>query len=398
MKVEERFLKYIAIDTMSSETSNTFPTTKTQLEFGDVLVKDLKDIGVSDAKKDKDGYVYGHVNIGKEKTIGLIAHMDTAPALVGGIKKPQIVKNYDGKIIKLNDKYVLDPKKFLSLNEVVGDDLIVTDGEHLLGGDDKAGVAIIFAFAEYLINHKEEFNFNLAICFTPDEEVGLGASRFSVKEMKADVGFTLDGESCYRASYENFNAASCVVEITGVGVHPGSAKDIMVNAALLGVEYASKLPKDMIPGKTAGYDGFIHLCYFNGDVENAKLEYILRDHDVDLLEKKKEMMQKAADEIKKSYPSSTIKVTIKDSYKNMRYYFLKDPTAINIINKAYLASNMKLSYEPIRGGTDGATITYMGLPCPNLGTGDFNPHGRFEFVSINMMYKMIEMLKNMFKE
>lgn len=166
MKVEERFLKYIAVDTMSSETSNTFPTTKTQLEFGDVLVKDLKDIGVSDAKKDKDGYVYGHVNIGKEKTIGLIAHMDTAPALVGGIKKPQIVKNYDGKIIKLNDKYVLDPKKFLSLNEVVGDDLIVTDGEHLLGGDDKAGVAIIFAFAEYLINHKDEFNFNLAICFT----------------------------------------------------------------------------------------------------------------------------------------------------------------------------------------------------------------------------------------
>ncbi len=398
MTLEERFRKYISYETMSSETSTTYPSTSSQLAFGDILVKDLKEIGVENAYKDEFGLVYGFIDGGKEKTICLVAHMDTSPALIGGIKNPQKVENYKGGDIVLNEKYTLSPEVFPFMNDLIGEDLLVTDGEHLLGGDDKAGVAIIFEIAKYYISHKDEFTFNLSICFTPDEEVGGGWKHFDVSKAKADFGFTLDGESIYEANHENFNAASATITIKGVGVHPGSAKDVMENAASIACEYQELMPKNEVPEKTDGYQGFIHLCSISGDVENAKLEYIIRDHDVSLLEKKKSLMKKAAEDLQKIHVKAEIIIEINDDYKNMAYYFREHPEGIELINKAYLASKTKLAHTPIRGGTDGAMITYMGLPCPNLGTGDFNPHGRFEFVSLTQMYKMVEIVKQLLKE
>ncbi len=398
MTLEERFRKYISYETMSSETSTTYPSTSSQLAFGDILVKDLKEIGVENAYKDEFGLVYGFIDGGKKKTICLVAHMDTSPALIGGIKNPQKVENYKGGDIVLNEKYTLSPEVFPFMNDLIGEDLLVTDGEHLLGGDDKAGVAIIFEVAKYYISHKDEFTFNLSICFTPDEEVGGGWKHFDVSKAKADFGFTLDGESIYEANHENFNAASATITIKGVGVHPGSAKDVMENAASIACEYQELMPKNEVPEKTDGYQGFIHLCSISGDVENAKLEYIIRDHDVSLLEKKKSLMKKAAEDLQKIHVKAEISIEINDDYKNMAYYFREHPEGIELINKAYLASKTKLAHTPIRGGTDGAMITYMGLPCPNLGTGDFNPHGRFEFVSLTQMYKMVEIVKQLLKE
>lgn len=397
MTILERFKKYIAIDTVSDENSNTYPSTSTQLAFGDVLLNDLKELGIEGSFKDEHGLVYAHIDNKKEKTIGLIAHMDTAPTIEGGIKNPRLIKNYAGDEIILDDTYKMSPEEFPVLKTVIGEDLLVTDGKHLLGGDDKAGVAIIFEFAKYYLAHKDEFNYNLAIAFTCDEEIGRGASRFDVKKMNADIAYTLDGESIYEASFENFNAASAKVVIEGVGVHPGNAKDIMINAVLLAMEFNALLPKDMIPSKTEDYEGFIHLDEMKGDVEKVEMHYILRDHDALLLKDKKEMLIKAKDKILTKYPKAKINLDIYDEYKNMRDYFIKDMSAISLINKAYLNLKLPIKYSPIRGGTDGATITYMGLPCPNLGTGDFNPHGRFEFVSVTQMEKMVEILKELFK-
>lgn len=396
MDLVERFKKYIAFDTMSSETSGLHPSSHSQLEFGDMLIDDLSKCGVN-ALKDEHGYIYLKIENGKEKTIGLIAHMDTAPTIAGGCKNTKIIKNYDGKPIVLNEKYTMSPLDFPILNTVKGEDLIVTDGEHLLGGDDKAGLTIIFEFVLYYLKHKDEFNYNLAVCFTPDEEIGEGPLFFDNKKMKADIAFTLDGESIYEANFENFNASIAKVYIKGVGVHPGNAKNVMVNAASIGTEFVSYLPKDMVPEKTEGKEGFIHLCEFKGDVEECYLEFILRDHDSNLLQKQKDLLKDVKEKIEKEHPKVNIELQIKDQYKNMFDYFVKDDRAIRMINNAYLNKRIRLSYLPIRGGTDGATITYMGLPCPNLGDGDFNPHGRYEFVSITQMYMMVEIIKEIFK-
>ena len=397
MDILERFKKYIAFDTISDDYSDTYPSTSTQLLFGDMMVNDLREIGVTDAFKDEFGLVYGHVNANKEKTIGLIAHMDTSPSLEGGIKNPKSILNYDGKDIVLNEKYTMKVEDFPFLPSLKGDELLVTDGEHLLGADDKAGIAIIFEFAKYFINHIDEFNYNLAICFTPDEEVGAGWKKFDVKKINADLAFTLDGGSIFEANHENFNAASAVVKISGVGVHPGSAKNIMENAATIACEIQNLLPKDEVPEKTEGYEGFIHLTNMSGDIENATLEYIIRDHNIDLLEKKKETLKSACEKVNKNHAKATINCKIEDQYKNMAYYFREHPEAIELINKAYLRAGVKLVHEPIRGGTDGAMITYMGLPCPNLGVGGYNCHGRYEFASITQMKKMVEILKELLK-
>lgn len=397
MTLLERFKKYISYDTMSDPNSETYPSTNSQIEFGKILLKDLQELGVNDSYQDEYGIIYGKINNDKEKTIGLIAHMDTAPTISGEIHNPRLIEKYDGSKIVLNEKYSMSDEDFPVLKTVIGEDLLVTDGEHLLGGDDKAGIAIIFEFTKYYIAHKDEFAFNLAIAFTPDEEIGQGALYFEPSKMRADIAYTLDGGSIYEASFENFNAASAEVTIEGVGVHPGSAKDLMINSVLLAMEFNSLLPQDMIPSKTSGYQGFIHLDEIKGDVEKTKLFYILRDHELPLLEEKKEMLLNARKEILSKYPKAKVDVLIKDEYRNMRDYFIKDMTAITMINKAYLNSSTKIHYEPIRGGTDGATITYKGLPCPNLGVGDFNPHGRFEFVSVTQMYKMVEILKELFK-
>ena len=397
MTLVERFKKYIAFDTVSDESSLTYPSTKSQVEFAKILVDDLKKLGVKDAYKDEHSIVYAFIDNKKEKTIGLISHMDTAPTIEGGIKNPRLIEKYNGEDIELNLAYKMTVKDFPVLKTVIGEDLLVTDGEHLLGGDDKAGIAIIFEFLTYYLKHKEEFNYNLAIAFTADEEIGRGASKFDVKKMKADIAYTLDGESIYEANFENFNAASAKVKIEGVGVHPGNAKDIMINAVLLGIEFNNLLPKDMIPSKTEDHEGFIHLDEFKGDVEVTTLSYILRDHDKALLEDKKEMLKKAKEKILAKYPKAKIDLELHDEYRNMRDYFINHMEAIELINKAYINSRLPIRYTPIRGGTDGATITYMGLPCPNLGTGDFNPHGRFEFVSVTQMTKMVDVLKELFK-
>ena len=397
MTLVERFKKYIAFDTVSDESSLTYPSTKSQVEFAEILVDDLKKLGVKDAYKDEHSIVYAFIDNKKEKTIGLISHMDTAPTIEGGIKNPRLIEKYNGEDIELNSTYKMKVEDFPVLKTVIGEDLLVTDGEHLLGGDDKAGIAIIFEFLTYYLKHKEEFNYNLAIAFTADEEIGRGASKFDVKKMKADIAYTLDGESIYEANFENFNAASAKVKIEGVGVHPGNAKDIMINAVLLGIEFNNLLPKDMIPSKTEDHEGFIHLDEFKGDVEVATLSYILRDHDKALLEDKKEMLKKAKENILAKYPKAKIDLELHDEYRNMRDYFINHMEAIELINKAYINSRLPIRYTPIRGGTDGATITYMGLPCPNLGTGDFNPHGRFEFVSLTQMAKMVDILKELFK-
>ena len=397
MTLVERFKKYIAFDTVSDESSLTYPSTKSQVEFAEILVDDLKKLGVKDAYKDEHSIVYAFIDNKKEKTIGLISHMDTAPTIEGGIKNPRLIEKYNGEDIELNLAYKMKVEDFPVLKTVIGEDLLVTDGEHLLGGDDKAGIAIIFEFLTYYLKHKEEFNYNLAIAFTADEEIGRGASKFDVKKMKADIAYTLDGESIYEANFENFNAASAKVKIEGVGVHPGNAKDIMINAVLLGIEFNNLLPKDMIPSKTEDHEGFIHLDEFKGDVEAATLSYILRDHDKALLEDKKEMLKKAKEKILAKYPKAKIDLELHDEYRNMRDYFINHMEAIELINKAYINSRLPIRYTPIRGGTDGATITYMGLPCPNLGTGDFNPHGRFEFVSVTQMTKMVDILKELFK-
>ena len=397
MTLVERFKKYIAFDTVSDESSLTYPSTKSQVEFAKILVDDLKKLGVKDAYKDEHSIVYAFIDNKKEKTIGLISHMDTAPTIEGGIKNPRLIEKYNGEDIELNSTYKMKVEDFPVLKTVIGEDLLVTDGEHLLGGDDKAGIAIIFEFLTYYLKHKEEFNYNLAIAFTADEEIGRGASKFDVKKMKADIAYTLDGESIYEANFENFNAASAKIKIEGVGVHPGNAKDIMINAVLLGIEFNNLLPKDMIPSKTEDHEGFIHLDEFKGDVEAATLSYILRDHDKSLLEDKKEMLKKAKENILAKYPKAKIDLELHDEYRNMRDYFINHMEAIELINKAYINSRLPIRYTPIRGGTDGATITYMGLPCPNLGTGDFNPHGRFEFVSVTQMAKMVDILKELFK-
>ncbi len=398
MTLVERFLKYIAYDTMSSETSGNYPSSPSQLLFADMMVNDLKEIGVSDAYKDEYGLVYGHINLGKARTIGLIAHMDTSPALEGGCKNPRLIKNYDGGVIVLNDKYSMSPKVFPELNYVKGDDIIVTDGDHLLGADDKAGVVLIFEIAKYVLEHKDEFNNNLAICFTPDEEVGGGWKHFDVKKMNANFAFTMDGGESFVANHENFNAAAGHVEIKGVSIHPGSAKNIMQNAGSIAAEFQNLLPKEMVPEKTDGYDGFIMLENIKGDIDSASLDYIIRDFNKELLEKKKAIMLEAGKKIQALHPTAKIEVTIKDSYRNMGDYFIEHPEGVEMINKAYLASKLKLQYEPIRGGTDGAMITYMGLPCPNLGTGGANFHGRYEYWSINQANTMLEVLKNLLKE
>lgn len=397
MEIVELFKELIAFDTMSDEYSSTYPSSSSQIEFGKLLVKKIKDLNVKEVYQDEYGLVYVFIDNHKKKTIGLISHMDTSPSLKGGIKNPRIINNYQGNDIKLNDQYSLQVKDFPFLNDLKNEDLMVTDGEHLLGGDDKAGIAIILVFLEYYINHLDEFNYNLSICFTPDEEIGEGALHFDVHKMKADVAYTLDGESIYEANYENFNAAHAIVTIYGVGVHPGMAKNIMVNAASIGCEFQSLLPIDEVPEKTSDREGFIHLNEMKGDCEKCQLFYILRDHDKNLLEEKKKIFIEIKKKLDEKYPKSKIILEIKDDYKNMFDYFKNDMSAIDLINRAYLKKSVKISYTPIRGGTDGATITYLGLPCPNLGVGDFSPHGRFELVSITQMKLMVEILKELFK-
>lgn len=403
MTVLERFLNYVVVETTSDPYAESFPSTKSQLDFGHTLMEEMKELGLTDVTQDKYGYVFGTIPSTvpdyKGKILGLIAHMDTAPAASGKNIKPRVIKNYDGAEIVLNaeKKIVMKPEDFPSLKQYVGQDLVVTDGLTLLGGDDKAGVAEIMTAAEYLINHPEIPHGPIRVGFTPDEEVGQGADYFDVKKFGADFAYTVDGGECGELEYENFNAASVFVEFTGLSIHPGSAKNKMINALLLAMEFQGMMPEAQKPEHTEGREGFIHLEALEGSVEHASSEYIVRDHDFDLFKKKKEYMQRAADYMNVKYGEGTVSLRMEDSYYNMRqqiepHYFL-----IENVLKVYEKLDIEPKIQPIRGGTDGSRLSFMGLPCPNLGTGGHNFHGHFEYVCVQSMEKCVQVLIELVK-
>ena len=403
MTVLERFLNYVVVETTSDPYAESFPSTKSQLDFGHTLMEEMKKLGLTDVTQDEYGYVFGTIPSTvpdyKGKILGLIAHMDTAPAASGKNIKPRVIKNYDGAEIVLNaeKKIVMKPEDFPSLKQYVGQDLVVTDGLTLLGGDDKAGVAEIMTAAEYLIGHPEIPHGPIRVGFTPDEEVGKGADFFDVKKFGADFAYTVDGGECGELEYENFNAASAFVDFTGLSIHPGSAKNKMVNALLLAMEFQGMMPEAQKPEHTEGRDGFIHLDVMEGSVEHASCEYIVRDHDFDLFKEKKEYMQRVADYMNGKYGEGTVSLRMEDSYYNMKqqiepHYFL-----IENVLKVYEKLDIEPKIQPIRGGTDGSRLSFMGLPCPNLGTGGHNFHGHFEYVCVQSMEKCAEVLIELVK-
>lgn len=403
MTVLERFLNYVVVETTSDPYAESFPSTKSQLDFGHTLMEEMKKLGLTDVTQDEYGYVFGTIPSTvpdyKGKILGLIAHMDTAPAASGKNIKPRMIKNYDGAEIVLNaeKKIVMKPEDFPSLKQYVGQDLVVTDGLTLLGGDDKAGVAEIMTAAEYLINHPEIPHGPIRVGFTPDEEVGQGADYFDVKKFGADFAYTVDGGECGELEYENFNAASVFVDFTGLSIHPGSAKNKMINALLLAMEFQGMMPEAQKPEHTEGREGFIHLDVMEGSVEHASCEYIVRDHDFDLFKEKKEYMQRVADYMNGKYGEGTVSLRMEDSYYNMKqqiepHYFL-----IENVLKVYEKLDIEPKIQPIRGGTDGSRLSFMGLPCPNLGTGGHNFHGHFEYVCVQSMEKCAEVLIELVK-
>ncbi|MDR3597313.1 peptidase T [Clostridium sp.] len=389
MKAYERLLKYVKVHTKSDEDSSTHPTTKRQFDLANILVEEMKEIGLQECRVDEHCYVYGVIPATKgyenKPSIGLIAHIDTAPAACGENVNPQIIENYDGgDVILKGNNSVLSPKKFPHLKELKGRTLITTDGTTLLGADDKAGIAEILTACETIIKENIPHG-KICIGFTPDEEVGLGAHLFDVKNFGADFAYTIDGGIEGEICYENFNAAAAEVVIHGVSVHPGSAKNTMINAANIGIEFNSMLPACERPEHTEGYEGFYYLDSFNGNTEHATLKYILRDHNSDKFENKKSTMLLIEKLLNEKYGDGTVRVNLRDQYKNMLENIKPCMHLIDNAIDAMKALNVTPVVEPIRGGTDGATLSYMGLPCPNLGTGGFAYHGEFEHITVEGM-------------
>lgn len=400
MDLVKRFLKYVSFDTQSDDNSNETPSTSKQLLLGKYLVNELKSIGCKDVLLDQYGIVYASIpSNSNEKlpSIGLIAHMDTSPDCSGANIKPRVINKYDGSDIILNESTIMKVSDFPSLKDNIGEDLIVTDGTTLLGADDKAGIAIIVETAYRIINDKNIKHGDIKIAFTPDEEVGRGTENFDVKFFNCDFAYTLDGGDINTIEYENFNAASALVNISGINIHPGSAKNKMVNAILLAKEFDDLLPSDEIPSKTEMYEGFHHLCDISGDVENTKLFYIIRNHDYETLKRQMNDFNIAAKTINEKYNGEFVNVTLKENYKNMKEVILANPHVLSKVTDAYDTLNIPYKFMPIRGGTDGANLSFMGLPCPNLGDGGYNFHGRFEYVSITQMRKMVKILTQILK-
>ena len=392
--VTERFLRYVSFDTMSDEFSESCPSTAKQTLLGAALVEEMKEIGIRDARMDENGYVYGTVPGDPEKpTIGLIAHMDTSPDASGADIKARIVK-YTGEDVCLNEEkgIFLREADYPSLKNHVGKHLIVTDGTTLLGADDKAGVAEIMAAAEYLLE-KGGSHATLKIGFTPDEEIGRGADRFDVKGFGADYAYTVDGGPVGELEHENFNAASAKAEFRGLNIHPGSAKNKMVNSQLIAMEFQSLLPVQQRPEYTEGYEGFIHLTDMHGEVEHSVLRYIVRDHDMVKFEEKKAVLEAAAEFINRKYGAGTVELTVKDSYFNMKKCIEPCMYVVERAIKAMEAVGLEPKAVPIRGGTDGARLSYEGLPCPNLCTGGENAHGKHEFAVLEDMEAIVEIIK-----
>lgn len=397
--VIDRFLRYVQIDTKSDDYTGTSPSTEKQHELAKVLVEELKALGVADVTYDTEHcYVYASIpaSAGCEAApaLGFIAHMDTSPAVTGENVKPRRVINYDGKNVLLNEEkdIWLTTEEFPELLELVGQDLIVTDGTTLLGADDKAGVAEIMAMAEYLLAHPEVAHGKICIGFTPDEEIGCGTDFFDVPKFGAKYAYTVDGGALGELEYENFNAAGATVHIYGRNVHPGSAKGKMKNALLIAQEFQSLLPVQQNPMYTEGYEGFFHLDRLSGVVEEAEAEYIIRDHDRVLFEEKKVLFLNAVRFLNEKYGEGTVVVELEDSYYNMKEKLTDHMHLVTSACEAMKELGIEPKVMPIRGGTDGARLTYMGLPCPNLCTGGANFHSRFEYASADAMEKTVELL------
>ena len=391
--VTERFLRYVSFDTMSDEFSETCPSTAKQKLLGAALVEEMKEMGIKDAYMDENGYVYGTVPGDPSlPTIGLIAHMDTSPDASGADIKAKVVA-YSGGDVLLNEEQGiwLREKDYPSLKNHHGKHLVVTDGTTLLGADDKAGIAEIMAAAEYLLNHDVR-HATLKIGFTPDEEIGRGADLFNVKDFGADYAYTADGGTLGEMEYENFNAAGAKVEFAGLNIHPGSAKDKMVNSQYIAMEFQSLLPVHQRPEATEGYEGFIHLTDMEGEVEHSTLRYIIRDHDMEKFRAKKKIMEDAAAFLNRKYGEGTVKLTLRDSYFNMRKKIEPCMYVVERAMEAMKRVGITPKAVPIRGGTDGARLSYEGLPCPNLCTGGENYHGRFEYIPVEDMELCTKML------
>ena len=394
LTVTDRFLKYVTFDTKSSEETGTTPSTPGQRVFAEALVNELEALGLEDISIDEHSYVMATLpaNTDSEETpvIGFIAHLDTSPDMSGKDVNPRIV-SYQGGDIILNkeDNVVLSPAMFPELNDYVGQELIVTDGKTLLGADDKDGVAAIMGAMQYLKEHPEIKHGKIRIGFTPDEEIGQGADHFDVAKFACQWGYTIDGGQIGELEFENFNAAGAKIIFKGLNVHPGYAKDKMVNASLLALDFASWLPSAQRPENTTGYEGFFHLTNMTGSVEEATLSYIVRDHDRNLFEQKKQLLQLLVDRMNGMHPEST-RLEIRDQYYNMREVVEPQKHIIDIAFEAMTAVGVKPLVKPIRGGTDGARLSFMGLPCPNIFAGGLNFHGRYEFLPVKSLEKSME--------
>lgn len=391
MTIVERFLDYVKFDTQSDELTNLTPSTPGQMEFAEYLKGKLQKMNLSDISLDSNGYLMATLpsNIDKEvPTIGFIAHLDTSPDISGRHVNPRIVKNFDGKPITLNEKdnIVLSPEEFPEMMDYVGQDLIVTDGTTLLGADDKAGIAEIISAVEYLQQHPEIKHGDIRIAFNPDEEIGLGAHKFDVERLGAEWAYTMDGGEIGELEYENFNAAEAKVTIKGRNVHPGTAKNKMINSILVANKFMSMLPENETPEHTEGYEGFFHCIGVDGTVEQTVVSYIIRDHDRDRFESRKQEIENLVAKINELYPGSC-SVEIKDQYYNMREKIEPVIHVIEIAKEAMECAGVTPKVQPIRGGTDGAQLSFKGLPCPNIFAGGINFHGRYEFVPVQSMEK-----------
>lgn len=392
-KLVERFIKYVKINTKSDDDSKTVPSTLCQLDLAKVLVEELKAMGIEDVNVDSNGYVMATIPANTEKqgpVIGLIAHMDTSPDFSGENVKPKIIKNYDGLDISLNSDIVLSPSDYPELKNYIGQDLITTDGTTLLGADNKAGIAEIMTLASILTNGPDFEHGVVKIGFTPDEEVGMGADHFDVDKFNADYAYTVDGGEIGELEYENFNAASAIIKVQGSNIHPGTAKNKMKNATHMAFELNQLLPSQERPEHTEKYEGFYHLIHIEGTVEKAAVKYIIRDHDKTNFENRKETMVRNVEFLNKKYGEKTFELELKDSYYNMKE---KIEPVMYIVDRACAAMEA-VGVEPkikaIRGGTDGARLSFMGLPTPNIFTGGHNYHGKFEYIPIQSMEKAVE--------
>ena len=395
MDITKRFLNYTQFDTQSSEESQSVPSTSKQLVFAEYLKKELEAEGLSNVEMDEMGYIYATLKANTKKeipTIGFISHYDTSPDCSGADIKPRIVKAYDGGDIVLSEGIVSSPKKFPELLSHIGEDLIVTDGHTLLGADDKAGIAEIVQAMCWLRDHSEVEHGDIRVAFNPDEEIGMGAHHFDVEKFGCEWAYTMDGSDLGDLEYENFNAASAKIRIKGVSVHPGYAKGKMINANRLAAEFIAMLPANETPEETEGYEGFYHLLGIQSGIENATLSYIIRDHDRQKFEARKEFIKAQAEKMNEKYGEGTVVADVNDQYYNMKEKIDPNMHVIDIVLKAMQETGVPPRVEPIRGGTDGAQLSFKGLPCPNIFAGGVNFHGPYEFVSIQVMRKAVDVI------